>query len=95
MKDNTPPRHIFNPRALVGFVLFCVILTSLIALDARWAGIALAIVYFAVLMVGSLVVVVRNMKGQQGSERAPLGQTAALPRSWRRWVLDEGEEKRD
>ena len=95
MKNNIPPRHIFNPRALAGFVLFCAVLACLVALDARWAGTALAIVYFAALMIGSLVVVVRNIKGHEGPGKARLGQTAALSESWRRWVLDEGEEKRD
>lgn len=95
MKNNVSPRHTFNPTALAGFVLFCTILACLVALNARWAGMALAIVYLAVLIVGSLVVVVRNIKGHEGPGRAHLGQTAALPRSWRKWVLDEVDEKQN
>lgn len=93
MSNHTQPRMSFNPRALAGFVLFCAVLAGLIALDMRWVGVALSLVYVAALLVGSLIVIVRSAKGSQEPGRARLGQAAALPRRWRQWVLDEEDRK--
>lgn len=93
MNNNIPPRVSFNSRAFAGFVLFCAVLAGLIALHARWIGTALALIYFAALVVGSLVVIVRNVKGSREPGGVRLGQTAALPRRWRLWLLDEEDKK--
>ena len=92
MKNGVPSRSSFNPRAFAGFVLFCAVLAGLIALHSRWIGMALALIYFCALVVGSLVVLVRNLRGRR--EAVYLGQAAALPKSWRKWVLDEDDVKR-
>lgn len=91
MKTDGSPRNLFNTRALAGFVLFCLILAGLIALRWSWVGTASALIYLLALMVGSLVVVVRRARRRPGSDGAYLGQAAVLPRSWRRWVLDESD----
>lgn len=95
MKTDVSGRIFFNPRALAGFVLFCAILAGLIALNSSWIGMISALIYLAALAVGSLVIIVRNLRRRPGIDRAHLGQAAALPRSWRKWVLDEDAGKKD
>lgn len=94
MKTNDSPRNFFNPRALAGFVLFCVILALLIALHLRWIGTVSAVIYLAAWVVGSTVIIVRNLRRRRGSG-SYLGQAAALPPSWRKWVLDEDTQRKD
>lgn len=94
MNSDVPGRNSFNPRALGGFVFFCAILGGLIALHSRWLGTTLALAYFGALVLGSLLVIVLNMKGRRGAQRANLAQTAVLPKSWRKWILDEDDVNR-
>lgn len=92
MKTDGSRRNFFNARALAGFVVFCLTLAGLIALQWSWVGMASALLYLAALVVGSLVVVVRRLRRRPDSDRAHLGQAAVLPHSWRKWVLDENDE---
>lgn len=94
MKDEPSRRNFFNPRAFVGFLIFCAVLGVLIALHSRWIGMAWAFVNLGALLVGSIVLAWRNWAHRGTSQRAYLGQAAALPRSWRKWVLDEDGEKK-
>lgn len=93
MAGKTPTRNSFNPKALAGFLVSCAVLAGLIALHMRWIGTALAVIYLALLITSSLVVIVRALSGSHNPGKAHLGQLAALPPKWRKWVLGEEDEK--
>jgi hypothetical protein len=59
----------------------------------HWLDLAYAVVGLAALVVGSVAVLWRGWchRGEPGGVR--LGQFAALPRSWQKWVLGETDDK--
>lgn len=80
-----------HPRDLLWFV-GCITLIG-VAAAMHWQGLDVTYVLacLAFLFIGSIVVIWRNWKHRAEPGSAKLGQVAALPRSWRPWVL--GEDK--
>jgi hypothetical protein len=81
-----------NPSAFLWF-FGCISVIGLAA-AARWRelDIAFASAWLAFLVVGSSVVLWRAWKHPDGPSTAKLGQLAALPRSWQRWLLGEDKD---
>jgi len=71
------------------FVLYIAMIGIGAALHWRALDIAFAVLSIVALALGSAVVIWRAWRhhGEPGSPR--LGQLAALPRCWRKWVLGE------
>ncbi|WP_143154165.1 hypothetical protein [Rhodanobacter sp. OK091] len=65
-----------------------------LAAAAHWRAldIAFALAWLAFLVVGSFVVLWRAWRHHGEPGTAKLGQLAALPRSWRQWVLGETKD---
>lgn len=83
-----------RPGAFVCFFI-CVIVIGIAAANHwRALDIAFAFAWLGFLVVGSFVVLWRGWKGRAGPGPVKLGQLAALPRSWQRWVLGENKDDR-
>jgi hypothetical protein len=82
-----------RPRDFVAFII-CVTIIG-IAAAARWRALDLAFAYawLALCAMGSIFVLWRVWKGPAASGGHRLGQVAALPRSWQKWVLGEGNDQ--
>lgn len=79
------------------FAWFFVSVTTIgLAAASHWRAldVAFAMAWLALLVVGSFVVLWRTWKHRGAPGTAKLGQLAALPRSWRQWVLGEAREGR-
>jgi hypothetical protein len=81
----------FNPRALAGFLLFCVALALLVALHSRVIDNILALLWASFVLIGSIVILWRLWKDPDQFKRRGMGQLALLPRRWRNWVLGEND----
>lgn len=81
-----------QPSAFAWFFLSI----SAIGLGAasRWRAldVAFVVAWLAFLVIGSSVVLRRAWKHRGAPGTARLGQLAALPRSWRQWVLGEARD---
>jgi len=69
-------------------VLFLLVLGAIEAIDSRMFDLVIEAMVWIAVLVGSVAILVRNRRTSReiGSY---FGQLGALPRSWRRWVLDE------
>ena len=81
-----------QPSAFVWFFVSCTFIGLAAASHWRALDIAFALVWIAFLVVGSVVVLWRAWKHHGEPGTAKLGQLAALPRSWRLWVLGETKD---
>ena len=81
-----------RPNAFVTFILCVAIIGAASATHWRALDLAFALVWLGFLLVGSLVVLWRGWKHRAEPGAAKLGQLAALPRSWQRWVLGESNK---
>jgi hypothetical protein len=54
---------------------------------------ALTVAMALAFVAGSGVILLRMLRRRPGEPPVALGQTAALPRRWRQWVLGEGDRK--
>ena len=81
-----------RPGAFLWFFL-CISAIGLAA-ASRWRelDIAFASAWLTFLVVGSAVVLWRAWKHPGEPRTAKLGQLAALPRSWQRWLLGEDKD---
>lgn len=59
----------------------------------RWLGLTYAFVYLGALVVGSAALLWRAWRHRHEPGGVVLGELAALPRSWRKWVLGEADDK--
>ena len=81
----------------IAFALFFICVTVIgLAAATHWRAldIVFALTWLAFLVVGSFVVLWRGWKHRAESGSVKLGQLAALPRSWQRWVLGESKDDR-
>lgn len=80
--------------AFLTFFVFVVVIGAGAAL--RWQALdrAFAFAWIGFLVFGSLVVLWRGWRHRGKPGRAKLGQMAALPQSWQRWVLGESKDDR-
>lgn len=69
-------------------------LGALIASGSKTLDTWLALIPIGLLLASSLVLVWRTWK-HRATGRVFLGQLAALPPRWRRWVLGESDDERD
>jgi hypothetical protein len=91
MKSTSTRSHWGRPAAFLecgAFILF-------LALGFARTLVAHALTVAVVLSfaAGSGVILWRLMRRRPGEPPVALGQTAALPRRWRRWVLGESDRK--
>ena len=85
---STVPKH--GLRGLLTLLAFLLVLTIVVGSGAVWLDKSLGILIWGAFLVGSIVIIVKSIqRGQTGI----YGQLSALPRSWRRWVLDEPETR--
>jgi hypothetical protein len=64
-----------------------------LAFSQTWTVRTLMAVVAVAFLAGSAVILWRMLKRRPGDPPVALGQTAAMPRRWRRWVLGESERK--
>jgi hypothetical protein len=77
-------------RGLFTLLAFLLVLIVVVGSGATWLDTSLGILLWGALLVGSIVIIVKSIRrGQTGI----YGQLSALPRSWRRWILDEPEKR--
>lgn len=86
-------RTSFHPRGLADFLLVCCILGFLIALHSTFIDSALGLLWLGLLIASSVVIVWRWWRYPNDSRRHGTGQLAALPRSWRKWMLGDDKER--
>jgi len=77
-------------RAWLTLIAFLAGLALLTASGSRWLDGALLIACWAVFLAGSVVLIVKSVRSPDRGFQ--FGQLAALPRSWRRWILDEKDD---
>ena len=65
MTDGTPPRSVFSPIALLGFILICCLLGWGVATHSMALSVGLMLLYAGWLVVGSGVVLWRWWKRRQ------------------------------
>ncbi|WP_333680786.1 hypothetical protein [Dyella sp.] len=82
---------IFNPGALVDFLLTYLILGVLISLRSRTIDNVSALLWLAFLCVSSIVLLWQRWKRPEEFKHMGMSQLAVLPRKWRNRVLDESE----
>ena len=82
----------FSPRALLEFLLICLVLGFLIALHSRMIDIILGLLWLGFLVVGSAVILWRLWRNPDEFQRRGMGQMAVLPRRWQKWVLGENDK---
>jgi alpha-amylase/alpha-mannosidase (GH57 family) len=75
-------------RAISVLVLFLLILGVIEATDSRMFDLVIEALVWVAVLVGSVAIFVRNRRTSRDIG-FHFGQLGALPRSWRRWVLDE------
>lgn len=81
-----------RPSAFVMF-LTCITVIGVASANHWWAlDIAFSLIWLGFLVVGSFVVLWRGWKHRSEPGQVKLGQLAALPRSWQRWVLGESKD---
>ena len=71
-----------------------VVLSALVASGSKALDSWLALTWIGLLLAGSLVLIWRTWK-QRATGRVFLGQLAALPPRWRKWVLGESDDEHD
>jgi hypothetical protein len=64
-----------------------------VAFSQTWIAKALMAAVAAAFLVGSAVLLWQMLRRRPGDPPVALGQTAAMPRRWRRWVLGESDRK--
>jgi hypothetical protein len=81
-----------RPRDFIVLVI-CITIIG-VAAAARWRALDLvfALAWLGICVVGSVSVLWRAWKHRTEPTRPALGQLAALPRSWRKWVLGESDD---
>ncbi|MGH8144826.1 MAG: hypothetical protein ACREPY_00705 [Rhodanobacteraceae bacterium] len=83
-----------RPREFVGLLAIAIVMGVAATLHWHALDLALLLAWLAFCVMGSAVVMWRAWRhpGEPGS--AKLGQLAALPDRWRKWVLGESDESR-
>jgi hypothetical protein len=84
-----------SPRAFAELGIALLVLTLIVNTHSQWVKSVLADLYLTVLVVGSCVVLWRGWKHLGKPGPPPLGQGAALPSKWRKWVLGEMDDDRE
>lgn len=85
-------RVIFNPRGLLEFLLFCLVLGLLVAFNAKTIGFVLTLLSLAFLVVSSIMLLWRAWKHPAEFKRRGMNQAAVLPRRWGKWMLGEDDK---
>ncbi|WP_147293375.1 hypothetical protein [Dyella monticola] len=92
MATDRDKRSSFNPKGLAEFLLLCGVLGILISLHARAIDYAFTLLWLAFLVIGSVVILWRMWKHPDEFKRRGMGQSAVLPRRWRKWLHDEDDK---
>jgi hypothetical protein len=88
--DEHRPKNTWgSPRAFAEWLACLALLFAAIAFHSRFASRALTAAVVALWMVSSLVILWRLLRRRPDDPPVAMGQMAALPRRWRRWVLGE------
>jgi D-alanyl-lipoteichoic acid acyltransferase DltB (MBOAT superfamily) len=78
-----------RPRDFMVFFAVLAIIGLAAAFHWHWLDLSYVVVGVVVLVLGSVVVLWRAWRHRGEPGGAKLGQLAALPTSWRKWVLGE------
>jgi hypothetical protein len=92
--DQQKPASWGRPSAFVWFFICVTVIGLAAATHWRALDIAFGLIWLAFLVVGSFVVLWRGWKHRAEPGAFKLGQLAALPPSWQRWVLGESKDDR-
>ncbi len=91
MKSTSARIHWGRPLAFVECLAFLLFLA--LAFSETLVAHALTVAVALAFVAGSGAILWRMVNRRPGDPPVALGQTAALPRRWRRWVLGEGDRK--
>lgn len=81
-----------RPGALVMFLICITTIGVASANHWRALDVALSLIWLGFLVIGSFVVLWRAWRHRSEPGQVKLGQLAALPGSWQRWVLGESKD---
>ena len=94
MQNDEQKRTIWGgPSAFITFFLCFTVIGLGAAAHWRELDFVFALAWVGFLVVGSFSVLWRNWKSRSEPGSVKLGQLAALPHSWQRWVLGESKRK--
>jgi hypothetical protein len=82
-----------RPSTFATFLIWVAVIGAASAAHWRALDLAFALAWLGFLIVGSFVVLWRGWKHRAEPGAAKLGQLAAMPRSWRRWMLGESKDE--
>ena len=68
---------------------FLALLSLAVGSQSRWLDVTLVCAVWAAFLIGLILIEVRTFRFPKESASEMAGQVAMLPRSWRRWILDE------
>lgn len=91
MKSASARNRWGRPMAFAECLAFLVFLA--LAFSQTWIARALMAAVAVAFLAGSVVLLWRMLKRRPDEPPVALGQTAPMPRRWRRWVLGESESK--
>lgn len=80
-------------RAFAEWGIAILALALLVNSHSRWLDLAWSFALLGLVVIGSCIVWWRLWMHRGKPGPAPLGQLAALPRSWQKWVLGETEDE--
>jgi hypothetical protein len=85
-----------SPRAFAEWAIALAVLAILVNTHSSWLNSTLRVLMLGIVVLGSCIVLWHMWQHRGKPGPPPLGQDAALPPKWRKWVLGEMEdEKRD
>ncbi len=79
-----------NPKALIPFGVWVVVVLLLLKVQASGADLAVRIALWTIFAVMSVVAIVRMVRGRH---MRPYSQAATMPERIKRWVLGESTRK--
>jgi hypothetical protein len=83
-------------RKVAILIWLLLLLAALVATGSKTIDEWLVILVWSALLIGSVILLVKNAQQATKNRGFSFGQVAVLPRSWQRWILgEEGPSKTD
>jgi predicted alpha/beta hydrolase len=93
MASNNKAKSTFNLKGLFVFLLFCLLLATLISTHSRALDLIWAFTWWMLIAVGSLISLWQRWKHPERFKGGGIDQLAVMPHRWRRWILGDSDSK--